>query len=421
MSQDQASTSTAGEPTGEPEASRNPFANRDYRTWWAASLVAGLGIGIQIVTVPLFIRDRVDPDDRAAIIAAALIIQTLPGALLTLLGGVIADRMERRLILVRAFAVAAVVSGVYVVLSAADVELVWPVFALAAVIGMVSAFVQPARQSVVPQMVQRPQLQNAIILGNVGFLSATQFAGPGLGGLVGDGAGLTVAFSLEVGLLALGVLLFSLIGRYEPAISERRPIRSDLAEGLRYVCGSPTILGLLALSALPGLVYSGPLTVNMILLVEDVLELSDRWIGIFFAAFGAGIIVSSLLLTWKPLPRRGMLLALTPIIASPVFALFGLSEWPALTLVALLLLGPPAAVFINMALALIQEQAEPAVMGRVMSVYTLAFVASTPLGFAQAGIVATVWGPQVSIVSSALAAFVVGLVLLAVLPVRKLP
>ena len=71
-----------------PEAGpRNPFVNRDYRAWLTASVVMALGVGIQIVTVPLFIRDRVEPDERAAAIAGALIIQTLPGVFLTLLAG----------------------------------------------------------------------------------------------------------------------------------------------------------------------------------------------------------------------------------------------------------------------------------------------------------------------------------------------
>ncbi|HNM77277.1 MAG TPA: MFS transporter, partial [Tepidiformaceae bacterium] len=75
----------------EAEESRNPFAVMGYRLWWAASIVAGTGVGIQAVTVPLFIRDRVADDQRATLIAAALICQTIPGALFALIGGVVAD------------------------------------------------------------------------------------------------------------------------------------------------------------------------------------------------------------------------------------------------------------------------------------------------------------------------------------------
>ena len=399
---------------------RNPFGSRDYRAWLTASVVTALGVGIQIVTVPLFIRDRVDPDERAAVIAGALIIQTLPGVFLTLLGGVIADRVEPRLLLFRATAVAATVSAVYVVLAAAEVTIVWPVFALSAAVGAVAAFEQPARQGVLPQMVTRPQLQNAVILGNVGFLAAGQFAGPALGGFVGGDAGLTAAFALETGLLALGALLFLTLGRYEPRAPERRDIRSDLAEGLRYVRGSRNIVGLLVLAAMPGVFFAGPLTVNMLLIVEDVLELPDRWVGILFGTFGAGMIVSSALMTLRPLPRRGLMLALSPVVGGPILALYGLSETPWLTVAALLAIGPPAAVFTNLSLALLQEQTDEAVMGRVMGVYSLMFVASAPIGYAQTGLVTSLIGPQASIVASALAGAVIGIALLVWLPVRKL-
>ena len=418
MSDGEAGAAAADAP---PQAGgRNPFGSRDYRAWLTASVVTALGVGIQIVTVPLFIRDRVDPDERAAVIAGALIIQTLPGVFLTLLGGVIADRVEPRLLLFRATAVAATVSAVYVVLAAAEVTIVWPVFALSAAVGAVAAFEQPARQGVLPQMVTRPQLQNAVILGNVGFLAAGQFAGPALGGFVGGDAGLTAAFALETGLLALGALLFLTLGRYEPRAPERRDIRSDLAEGLRYVRGSRNIVGLLVLAAMPGVFFAGPLTVNMLLIVEDVLELPDRWVGILFGTFGAGMIVSSALMTLRPLPRRGLMLALSPVVGGPILALYGLSETPWLTVTALLAIGPPAAVFTNLSLALLQEQTEEAVMGRVMGVYSLMFVASAPIGYAQTGLVTSLIGPQASIVASALAGAVIGIALLVWLPVRKL-
>lgn len=399
---------------------RNPFVSRDYRAWLTASVVTALGVGIQIVTVPLFIRDRVEPDERAAVIAGALIIQTLPGVFLTLLGGVVADRIEPRLLLFRATAVMATVSAVYVVLSAAEVTIVWPVFALSAAVGAVAAFEQPARQGVLPQMVTRPQLQNAVILGNVGFLAAGQFAGPALGGFVGGDAGLTAAFALETALLALGALLFLTLGHYEPRVPERHDVRTELLEGLRYVRRSRNIVGLLILAAMPGIFYAGPLTVNMLLVVEDVLMLEDRWVGILFGTFGAGMIISSALMTLRPLPRRGLLLALSPIVGAPLLVLFGLSETPWLTVAALLAIGPPAAIFTNLSLALLQEQTDEAVMGRVMGVYSLMFVASAPIGYAQTGLVTSLIGPQASIVASAAAGGVAGIALLIWLPVRKL-
>ena len=181
-----------------------------------------------------------------------------------------------------------------------------------------------------------------------------------------------------------------------------------------------SIVGLLILAAMPGIFYAGPLTVNMLLVVEDVLMLEDRWVGILFGTFGAGMIVSSALMTLRPLPRRGLLLALSPVDGAPLLVLFGLSETPWLTVAALLAIGPPAAIFTNLSLALLQEQTEEAVMGRVMGVYSLMFVASAPIGYAQTGLVTSLIGPQARIVASAAAGGVAGIALLIWLPVRKL-
>jgi MFS family permease len=177
-----------------PAGSRNPFTAPGFARWWLATMVAGTGVGIQAVTVPLFIRDRVATDARAIAIAGALIAQTLPGALLTLVGGAVADRVERRRILVRTYSVAALVSTVYVVLAGFDVRRVWPVYLLAAIVGSASAFTNPARQSMLPLLVTRSQLQNGVILGITGFMATFQFVGPSIGGLVADAAGLLPAF-----------------------------------------------------------------------------------------------------------------------------------------------------------------------------------------------------------------------------------
>ena len=143
-------------------------------------------------------------------------------------------------------------------------------------------------------------------------------------------------------------------------------------------------------------------------------------------ALGVGIqiavvpLFSSGLMTLRPLPRRGLLVALTPVLAAVPLVVFGLSERPWLTVVALLAIGPPAAIFMNLSLALLQEHTPQAVMGRVMGVYSLMFAASMPIGIAQTGLLTTLWGPQVCIVASSIAGGVAGILLLVWSPVRKL-
>jgi MFS family permease len=383
-------------------------------------MVAGTGVGIQTVTVPLFIRDRVALDERALAISAALISQTLPGALLALVGGAMADRLERRWILLRTYSIAALVSTLYVWLTSTDARSIWPVFPLAAIVGSAGAFTNPARQSMLPQLVTRAQLENAVIFGTMGFMAALQFLGPTLAGLVVDFWGLPTAFTCEVVFLAAGARLFSRIRTDQPEPTGRN-VLGDLVDGVRYVVREPAILGLLFLTTVPGAFFIGPFAVTIPLVVPDVLHAADKWIGILWGCFGAGVFLGSVLLTLRPLPRRGLAVCLANIVGGLVLVLYGSSQVLLLSMGALLLWGLGASVFINYVVALLQQHANPRMMGRVMSMYSLVFFISMPIGYAQAGLVTHQFGPQVTLVASGLVAAAIGLLcLVLVRPVRTL-
>lgn len=403
-------------------ASRNPFSVAGYRIWWVASIVAGTGVGVQTVTVPLFIRDRVSDDSRASAIALALICQTIPGALLALVGGVIADRVERRRILVRTYAVAGAISLVYVALAGADVDAIWPVFILSAIVGGAGAFTNPARQSMMPQILQQSQLQNGAIFGTMAFMATVQFGGPALGGLVADGWGLTAGFAFEVAALTLAALLFWTVAADAPAPSGRSVLH-DLKEGLAYVRNQPALMGILALGTVPGMLLMGPFTVTNVLMVEDVYKESDKYVGFLFGAMGAGILVGSIVMTIVKVHHRGLLLCGSLFGGGIFWVLYPIvpNVWLALACIFVAgILGP--AIFINFAVALLQENSDRAMMGRVMSIYGLSFMASTPIGYALAAGQVALWGPRLTLGVSAGVAVVLGLLAMAFLrPVTRLP
>ena len=399
-------TEAAANPVpSEPSAfeSRNPFMAPRFTTWWIGSIVSGTGIGIQTVTVPLFVRDRVALDDRGLAIAAALIAGTLPGALLSLFGGTLADRVERRRILVRTYGIAAFVSMLYVLLSGLDVRAIWPIFPLAAIVGAASAFTNPARQSMLPQLVSRSQLQNGVIFGTMGFIATLQFLGPSVAGLVVDSRGLTTAFGLEVVMLAMGAAIFWGV-RTPPPVPTGGTILGDLVDGLRYVRREPHILGLLLLGTVIGVFFIGPFSVTVPIMVPDVLGASDKWVGLLWGCFGGGVLMGSIALTLRPLPRRGLAICLTVLIGGILYVMYGSSESLALSAGIQVVAGVNASIFMNYVVALLQEHTDPRMMGRVMSMYSLAFFASMPIGYAQAGVVTNVFGPQACLISSGILA-----------------
>lgn len=397
-----------------PEKPQSPFSARFFTSWLMASIFAGIGIGIQHVTVPLYIRDRVDFETRALAISGALIAQSLPGAFLALFGGALADRVEKRRILVRTFGLAAAVSVVYVLLLLSGTAIVWPVYPLAALVGAAGAFTNPARQAQLPQIVGREQLQNAVILGTMGYMATFQFVGPAVGGLVTDAVSLTAAFALEVVLLLIAAALFWRIPTGTPEPSERR-ILEDLVAGLRYVKGHPQIRELLMIGGIPGFFFMGPFGVTVPLIVPDVLERSDRWVGFLWGAFGAGIFCGSILLTRIRVPYRGGAVICATISGGLMLTLYSRTTDVRLVLPVLFVWGLGAAVFINFVVALLQELAEERMMGRTMSMYSLVFFVSGPLGYAQAGLLTDRYGPQHTLLLNGLTAIVCGVLALTIL------
>ncbi|MFN0145611.1 MAG: MFS transporter [Dehalococcoidia bacterium] len=411
---------TAPQAATDPGATRNPFATPAYRWYFAAVVCGAMGVGIQVVSVPLFIRDRVASGDREFLIALALIAQAVPAAVLMLAGGVAADRFQRGRIMTRVWFSAAFVSLAYVLLTGADISLIWPVFVLGAVIGALDAFGQPARGSMPAQILPRPQLQNGIILNTVAFMAAFQLLGPAAGGILADFFSLTVAFSAEVIFLLVGALLATRVHVPKPVPTGKSVFR-DLADGISYVRGHTVLKALLFMQLLPGLLLIGPFRVTAVGLVQDVLHRGDRYIGFLSGGFGLGVLVGSMALTTIRMSRRGLVLCASPIAGGLIFIAYGASGNIWLSLALMVPWGLSAAVFINMVTPLMQEESSPEMLGRVMSMSSLAFAISTPLGFFHSGLVSNFWDPRASVIISGAVFAAIGLFCVLFLrPVRRL-
>ncbi len=407
--------------SGSPETDPNPFRAPGITAWWVGSLLAGTGVGIQAVSVPLFLRDRVEPEARAFVIAAALVAQTLPGAILALVGGAVADRVERRRILVRTYGLAAFVSIAYVALAGLDVRTIWPVFPLAALVGSAGAFTNPARQSMLPQLLSPARLQNGVIFGTMGFMATLQFLGPTIAGFAVDLRGLTTAFALEVALLVVAAFVFSRI-RTDVPVPTGRSVFGDLVDGLRYVQRDSRLLGLLFLATVPGIFFVGPFAVTVPIVVPDVFQASDKWVGLLWGCFGGGVFAGSVALTLRPLPRRGLAVCIVNIVGGLVLVGYSRSETLPVAAVLLFAWGLGASVFMNYVVALLQQHSDRRMIGRVMSMYTLVFFVSMPIGYGQSGLLTGSYGPQTTLLVNGILATAIGLLCLAFLrPVRDLP
>ena len=157
------------------------------------------------------------------------------------------------------------------------------------------------------------------------------------------------------------------------------------------------------------------------LLVPDVFGAPDKWVGLLWGCFGAGVFTGSLGLSLRPFPRRGLAVCCSTLAGGVIEFLYGSTESLPVAGTILFVWGIGASVFMNYVTALVQEHAEPRMMGRVMSVMSLIFFVAMPLGYAQAGFVTTAFGPQTTLLASGCVAATIGLGCVTLLrPVREL-
>lgn len=392
-----------------PAADRNPFAGAGYRWWWAMTFTASVAVGLQLVSVPAYVLERTD---TRFYVALALLCQTVPTALLTLFGGATADRIGRRRILLTTLAVATATSIAYVFLALGDARAIWPVFLIAAVVGATTAFQAPARQALIGRLAPGDRLQTGVILGTLAFMGGAQFLGPAIAGVTIRLFDLTTAFALEVVLLAIAWFCASRLRGIDDGVPPPATgIIEGVKEGLRYVRADARMWQLMLLSIVPGLCFMGVAQTVFPVFARDTFGGGPDAQGLLNAGMGLGVLGGSLLLArWGVRHRRGRWILLTLPWTGLIFVLVGLS--PSLWLAALLLLlsGFGAAVFINYGSTLLQTYADPRLIGRVMSLWSLCFMAAVPLGNFHSGIGIQLADPRVVLVYSGLLAAALGVI-----------
>ena len=150
------------------------------------------------------------------------------------------------------------------------------------------------------------------------------------------------------------------------APSTGRTVLGDLADGIRYVSREPVLRALILVAMVPGIFFIGPFSVTLPLRVPDLFHASDKWVGILWGCFGGGVFAGSLALTFRPLPRRGLAICVANVVGAGVMLAYSQSTSLPAACVLLVLWGLAASVFINYAAMLLQEQADPRMMGRVV-------------------------------------------------------
>jgi MFS family permease len=362
------------------------LGHRNFRLFATGQGISVIGTWMQQFAIVWLVYRL---SNSAVLLGLADFSSQIPAALVLLLAGVLTDRWRRHRAVLVTQTLAMVQAFALMTLTLSGVVSVWQILLLGVLLGMVNAFDVTARQSLVIEMVERPEdLPNAIAI-NSSIFNVARLLGPAVAGVVIAKLGEWPCFLLN-GLSYLAVLASLLAMRVRPAVKPRADLSifAGLSEGLGYVAGSMpirTLLGLLGLVSM----MSAPLTVLMPVLATKVLHGGPHTAGLLTASLGVGALAGSLFLA-----ARRSVVGLGKVIAAATAALglgiVGLAFSHVLWACVLLLAVTGFAMVTQMAASnsVLQTIVEENKRGRVMSLYTMAFFGMGPLGSLLAGCLA---------------------------------
>jgi MFS family permease len=375
----------------EPDGLGRPF-------WqlWSASSLSNLADGLVKIALPLI---AVTLTDSPGLVAGVTLAVTLPWLLFALPAGALADRVDRRIAMVTADVVRAAAVAVLAVPLVLGLEssaaAIWALYALALLLGTAETVYDTCAQSILPQVVPRDRLPRANGRLIAAELTANEFVGPPLGGLL-VAAGVAAAFAAPAALwaAAVGVLLL-LRGGFSVPREVPTTLRADVAEGLRYLWRHRLLRTLAAMTGLFNLATNATFAVFVLYAVgpDSTMGLTEVAYGLLFATLAAGSLIGALLA--DPIIRR---LGRSRSLLVGILGGVGTVGIPALTTIPLVIAaaflvgGLTNALWNVVAVSLRQRITPDRILGRINSSYRLVAWGTRPLGAAAGGLLGELLG-----------------------------
>jgi len=383
---------------------------RDFRLFWFGLLVSNTGTWMQMfgqgyLVVQLAVRDGV-PQLAPLYLGLVGLARAIPGLTFGLFGGVVADRADRRRLLLVTQSLAAISAMVLATLTITGRIDIVQILMLGAINSLIFSFDAPTRQSMVPRLVPERDLMSAIGLNSAAF-NGPQIIGPVVGGLLanaisagqpeGSLAGVGWLFALNA--VSYIAVVVALVFMAPMPVQARRdvPVLRSIREGLGYIRREPVILWVVILVSLTALL-SRPY-IQLLPAVAQEFGVGPLQLSWMFGASGVGSLLGALATaSLGNVRRRGAVLIGGAGAMSVLLALFGAQRSFIVGLPLLILVGFTTMLFLGMANTLLQTRTPDQLRGRVMSVHTMVFMGLMPLGSMVLGAIGTFAGVSTSFV-----------------------
>lgn len=372
--------------------------HRDYRLFWTGSLVSLVGTWMQSTAQSYLVWELTG---SALATGLTVLFFSLPSTVLSLLGGVVADRIDRRKLVLTTQFLFMLQSAAMTGLTLAGTIEVWQIYLLALGNGIVMAFDSPGRQSMLPSLVEREDLSNAIALNSTVF-NASRVVGPPIAGIVYAAAGPAWCFAVNtVSFAAILYVLWIIRPRWGGPSVTQATLWRNLAEGVNYARTHPIERTLLLLVSLVG-TFAFTYVVLMPVVASRVLGGGPAENGYLLGAAGVGATLGGLMVATLRPRRPGKLIVSFGYAAVLCLIAFSLSRHLVLSMVLSVGIGGSVMAFLATCNATIQSYVPDALRGRIMSLYTLALIGSGPLNSLIAGVLGNVLGAPWTIALSGL-------------------
>lgn len=376
-----------------PARAAAAFLSSDFRRYQIARVMVIVGAEAQALAVAWQIYLITHKAIDLGYTGLALF---LPGLLFMLPSGHVADRFDRRHVILVCYSVQVFCTAALFFFAFHRIRHILPIYAVLFLIGSGRAFSGPASSALIPHLVPKEHFVNAVTWGATIFQIAT-ITGPALGGLLftlplhDSIAGSPIVYLFTLATLVWFLAFVSSLKVRPGRMEHRAASLNVLLAGFRYVKRTPILLGSISLDLFA--VLLGGAVALMPIFAQDILHAGPRGLGMLRAAPAAGALIVSFWLTWWPIKRRaGALMLVCVAIFGVATVFFGISKSMVLSLLALLVVGASDMVSVVIRSSILQLATPQEMRGRVSAVNSLFLGASNELGEFESGLTAQWWG-----------------------------
>ena len=346
------------------------FGYPSYAFLWLATVFSSAGYWLQQVVVGWL---AYEVTGSAFWTSLALGLDALPILIAGPIGGVLVDRFDRSKLLALIYGYQAAVTTVFAgIVITGNLE-AWHIFAFILFMGMAWVVSDPARMSLIPNIVPRENLVNAFALNSMAF-SVTRLAAPALGGVLIaiTGPGLTLVLEAALQICAISVALRLRVRKSDRPALRLPTVFSELREGVRYVLGEPVLIGLFTLTAMPALLVMPSIQGLMPVYAAEVFHVDSKGLGLLLSAVGAGSTLGTFVLASKgDIGSKNVVLLVSISVLTLATAVFSINVFFHTAYLNLMIISAAMMTFLSVSNAVIQSTVSDEYRGRVAGLYIL--------------------------------------------------